>query len=64
MFPSFANSRAEMMCCGVLPVDTMKDFITPVSLITSRVPKEVLEGTYRIKLPSKDSRKFSATTLL
>lgn len=21
VFPSFANSRAEMMCCGVLPID-------------------------------------------
>ena len=21
VFPSFANSKAEMMCCGVLPID-------------------------------------------
>lgn len=30
VFPSFANSKAEMMCCGVLPIDTMKDYISPV----------------------------------
>src|SRR4051812_37771681 len=27
VFLSVANSKAEMMCCGVLPIDTMKDFI-------------------------------------
>lgn len=52
VFPSFANSKAEMMCCGVLPIDTMKDYISPVSLIVHRVPKEVIENHYKIKLPA------------
>lgn len=30
VFPSFANSRAEMMCCGVLNIDTMRDYIGPI----------------------------------
>jgi large subunit GTPase 1 len=64
VFPSFANSRAEMMCCGVLPIDTMKDYITPVSLIVSRVPKNILEAFYRIKLPKRESKGYSAATFL
>ena len=48
VFPSFANSKAEMMCCGVLPIDTMKDYVSPISLIIFRVPKEVLESYYHI----------------
>jgi len=30
VFPSFANSKAEMMCCGVLPIDQMRDHISPI----------------------------------
>lgn len=44
VFPSFANSKAEMMCCGVLPIDQMRDHISPVSLLLSRIPKEVIEA--------------------
>lgn len=64
VFPSFANSKSEMMCCGVLPIDTMKDYISPVSLIVHRVPREVLEIQYRIMLPSIDSKSYTASTFL
>lgn len=43
VFPSFANSKAEMYCCGVLPIQNIREYLSPVSLIISRVPKEVLE---------------------
>ena len=64
VFPSFANSKAEMMCCGVLPIDMMKDFISPVSLIVHRVPRAILEAHYRIKLPAADSKNYNASTFL
>jgi large subunit GTPase 1 len=64
VFPSFANSKAEMMCCGVLPIDTMKDYISPVSLIVHRVPKEDIENQYKIKLPASDSKSYSASVFL
>ena len=64
VFPSFANSKAEMMCCGVLPIDTIKDFISPLSLIVHRIPKNVLEGHYKIKLPPTTSKKYTATIFL
>ena len=48
VFPSFANSKAEMMCCAVLPIDSIKDFLTPIALIINRIPKQVLEKFYKI----------------
>ena len=30
VFPSFTNSKAEMYCCGVLPIHTIREYITPV----------------------------------
>lgn len=64
VFPSFTNSKSEMMCCGVLPIDTMKDFISPISLIVHRVPKEVIENLYKIRLPAQDSKNYSASLFL
>ena len=64
VFPSFANSKAEMMCCGVLPIDQMRDHISPIKLVLSRVPKEVLEAMYKIYLPPMDSPKYTTSTFL
>lgn len=64
VFPSFANSKAEMMCCGVLPIDQMRDHISPIQLLMNRVPKEVLEARYKIFLPPMDSNKYTASTFL
>lgn len=64
VFPSFANSKAEMYCCGVLPIQNIREYLSPVSLIVSRVPKEVLERHYKIKLPPRDSPKYTTTNFL
>lgn len=64
VFPSFANSKAEMMTCGVLNIDTMRDYIAPIQLILSRVPKEVLEAQYKIKMPPRDSTQYTASVFL
>jgi len=64
VFPSFANSKAEMMTCGVLNIDTMRDYIGPMQLILSRVPKEVLETQYKIKLPPRESSQYTASVFL
>mmetsp|Transcript_13352 Transcript_13352/g.22700 ORF Transcript_13352/g.22700 Transcript_13352/m.22700 type:complete len:345 (+) Transcript_13352:417-1451(+) len=64
VFPSFTNSKAEMYCCGVLPIQNIREYITPIQLIVSRVPKEVLERTYKIRLPPRDSPKYTASIFL
>ena len=53
-----------MMCCGVLPIDTMKDYISPISLIIHRVPRGVLEEQYKIQLPAAESKNYSASMFL
>ena len=64
VFPSFANSKAEMMTCGVLHIDTMRDYGGPTSLILQRVPKEVIENVYGIKLPPRDSSQYTTSIFL
>ena len=64
VFPSFANSKAEMYCCGVLPIHTIREYASSISLIMSRVPKQVLEAFYKIQLPPRDHPKYTAMTLL
>ena len=50
VFPSASSTRAEMVCNGVLPIDTIKDYISPVDLICERVEKRVLERLYKVKI--------------
>jgi large subunit GTPase 1 len=64
VFPSFANSKADMMICGVLPIDTMRDYIGPVASILSRVTKEVLEASFKIEMPPRDSLMYTVSTFL
>eukprot|EP00968_Pinguiococcus_pyrenoidosus_P012343 scaffold1081_cov219-Pinguiococcus_pyrenoidosus.AAC.3 len=54
VFPSFVSSTAEMICAGVLQVNTMRDPIAPVALIARRIPRHVLESTYTIQIHSDE----------
>ena len=55
VFPSFAATRESMVVDGILPVDTVKDYTTPIGLICRRVPGTVMELRYRVQLdPSLD----------
>ena len=36
----------------------------PISLIVGRIPKNVLESYYKIKLPPRDSPKYTTSTFL
>jgi len=53
-----------MMCCGVLPIDQMRDHISPINLVLNRVPKEVLEAQYKVFLPPIESRQYNTSTFL
>jgi len=64
VFPSIANSKAEMYCCGVLPIQNIREYVQPVSLIASRIPKPVLEAHYKIQLPARDSARYTTLTFL
>lgn len=39
-----------MVCNGVIPIDKIKDYLGPMDLLASRIPKEVFEKLYHIKI--------------
>lgn len=50
VFPQFANTKADLICDGVLPIDQLREYTAPVSLLTKRLPKEILEATYGLSI--------------
>ncbi|XP_019453828.1 PREDICTED: GTPase LSG1-1-like isoform X2 [Lupinus angustifolius] len=51
VFPSFSSSRYEMIASGVLPIDRMTEHRESIQVVADRVPRHVIEATYKIKLP-------------
>jgi len=56
VFPNFANTKAELVCNGILPVDQLRDVIPPATYITHRIPRDVLDRIYGIRIirPSEE----------
>jgi len=52
VFPTFMNSKAELVLNGVIPIDNLRDFINPFALLALRVPIAQLTGMYSLKLKS------------
>lgn len=50
VFPNFTSTRAEMVANGVLPIDTLKDWTSPVQYVVGKTPKEVFETIYKITI--------------
>lgn len=51
VMPSFVSTKSDMIINGILPIDQMRDHVPPITLITSLIPRHVLEDTYSIILP-------------
>ena len=45
------SSKAEMVCNGILPIDQMRDYLSPCEIVVSRVYPEVFEETYGLSFP-------------
>lgn len=43
-----------MVVDGVLPIDQMKEYSAPVDLLCRRVPREIIEGTYGIRIDVRE----------
>lgn len=52
VMPSFVFTKAEMILNGILPIDHMRDHVPPTNLLSSLIPKHVIEDKYGIMLPS------------
>ena len=50
VFPSFVSSSADMIAAGVFPIEQMRDHWPAVDLVCRRVPRDVLNAHYGIRL--------------
>jgi large subunit GTPase 1 len=50
VFPNFATTKAELVCNGVLPIDQQREFTGPAGLVARRIPRELLERIYGMKM--------------
>ncbi|KAM4628559.1 large subunit GTPase 1 homolog [Polymixia lowei] len=50
VMPSFVSTKAEMICCGILPIDQMRDHVPANGHVCQTIPRNVLEGTYGINI--------------
>ncbi|KAF8913034.1 P-loop containing nucleoside triphosphate hydrolase protein, partial [Gymnopilus junonius] len=53
VFPQFATTKADLVCDGVLPIDQLRDYTGPITLVTLRVPKDVIEATYGLTIKTR-----------
>ncbi|QLQ79543.1 hypothetical protein HG537_0C01900 [Torulaspora globosa] len=53
VFPNFAYSKGELVCNGVLPIDQLRDYIGPCTLVAERIPKYYLEAVYGIHIKTR-----------
>lgn len=51
VMPSFVSTKAEMVLNGILPIDQMRDHISPTALLATYIPREVIESEYGIMIP-------------
>ncbi|WVQ94771.1 hypothetical protein IAU59_001852 [Kwoniella sp. CBS 9459] len=54
VFPQFANTQADMVVDGVLPIDQMREYSAPVDLLCRRIPRDILEGTYGLRIDVRE----------
>ncbi|PRP88942.1 large subunit GTPase [Planoprotostelium fungivorum] len=55
VYPTFASTKADMVCNGLLSIDHMRDYRSPAALVCRRIPRHILEQAYGIVLPKPTS---------
>lgn len=53
VFPNFATTKAELVCNGILPIDQLREFTGPASLVAQRIPQSFLEALYGVKVHTR-----------
>jgi large subunit GTPase 1 len=43
VFPNFVTNKATMTCSGLLPIDELRDWRSPGSVVCQRIKRNVLE---------------------
>ncbi|KAG4071382.1 hypothetical protein HA402_004086 [Bradysia odoriphaga] len=50
VMPSFVLTKADMILNGILPIDQMRDFVPPVNVLCTQIPRHILEDRYGIMI--------------
>ncbi|WPG98164.1 large subunit gtpase 1 [Acrodontium crateriforme] len=50
VFPNFASTKGELVCNGVLPIDQLREYTGPATLVAQRIPQAFLEAVYGMKI--------------
>lgn len=50
VFPNFATTKAELVCNGILPIDQLREYTGPATLVAQRIPKSFMEAVYGMKI--------------
>ena len=44
------TTKAEMVVNGILPIDQLREYLAPSTLVAQRIPKIILEAVYGIQI--------------
>ncbi|GAV56384.1 hypothetical protein ZYGR_0BB01610 [Zygosaccharomyces rouxii] len=53
VFPNFAYQKGDLVCNGILPIDQLRDYMGPSSLVAERIPKYYVEAIYGIHIDTR-----------
>lgn len=48
IFPNVSTSKAELVLNGILPIDNLREWVQPVSLLLTMLPMDILFRTYGV----------------
>ncbi|KAI1376622.1 P-loop containing nucleoside triphosphate hydrolase protein [Hypoxylon crocopeplum] len=53
VFPNFATTKADLVCNGVLPIDQLREYTGPATVVAHRIPQPFLEAIYGIHIKTR-----------
>ncbi|KAI1099603.1 P-loop containing nucleoside triphosphate hydrolase protein [Jackrogersella minutella] len=53
VFANFATTKADLVCNGVLPIDQLREYTGPATLVSHRIPQPFLEALYGIHIRTR-----------
>ncbi|KAI1631176.1 putative ribosome biogenesis GTPase Lsg1 [Biscogniauxia mediterranea] len=53
VFPNFATTKADLVCNGVLPIDQLREYTGPATLVAHRIPQPFLDAVYGIHIKTR-----------
>lgn len=59
VFPNMASTKSELVLNGILPIDQLRDCISPVEMLLCYIPPLQIEMLYRVKVDGAAEEKTS-----